>query len=417
MGDVDTDIVEECVRYYMDDDGKRCEYTQEELDELFGGPGFEEWYIDGHVHGGDGTGSGDAYQEFVGETEGLLTYYKDKTLVELCEVEEEFLKDISRLNELILYLNYYPAMLPTGDRRLGRPQLSENFMDIPFIVGLKETHNSNYRVCNRAVYDGISRSLYHEGVEYGPNLIVKELVFDPFIYSGTAIYQSYLKLKSLKHCGRAGIAEVQSLIILINDSQLKPLVAKYGLFDESDQPWAEFYLDETTNTVPKLINGAVNKQKYLAVLRFLMGDDSLASLVAIHQLQAVIQSILPNHTVSLNRDKTKLNIEDYDDTARAILKLHGYSYSTKYHITKDIRQAYELPNTEEVRQIIAELEHAPRLVKINDETILVWLSKYALDDERVVVGHTGVRGHIRKCKSGVVTTVRAHPRSTTRSKE
>jgi len=275
-------------------------------------------------------------------------------------------------------------------------------MDIPFIVGLKETYNRNYVDCNRAVYDGISRSLYTEDVEYGPNLIVKELFFNPFVYSGTTIYQRYMELKQLKHCGRAGIAEVQSLITLVSDEQLKPLVAKYGLFDESDQPWAEFYLDGTTNTVPKLIMGAINKHKYYDLLRFLMGDNSMDHLVDIHKLQEAVQAILPNHSVKIHKNLKQLFIRDYDDSARDILKRNGYKYTSKYGTTYMIGsdsygRSLSLESLEDARKLVRHLGITDtHIITDEDNQIVVWIPKILVTTTFKYLDMIGVSGYVKQ---------------------
>ena len=139
-----------------------------------------------------------------------------------------------------------------------------------------------------------------------------------------------------------------------------------------------------------------------------------------------IQAILPDHNVQIHNNNKKLFIKDYDDTARDILKEHGYKYTIRfgceYQLGKEeYGRKYHVP-PEEAKRILLELklskEHA---IDIDEQSrIIIWIPRCYDDTEaikRVVKYYTGVREHDRHLADGRVITVKSYVRAVTERSE
>ncbi len=109
-----------------------------------------------------------------------------------------------------------------------------------------------------------------------------------------------------------------------------------------------------------------------------------------------IKELLPDHDPYL-RSYNEIFIYDVSDTAREVLKEHGYKYTTRYGVVigaKSTMRKYELPYDID----LTIFEGIPIHYKEVDEDtghILVWVPRIYMDKINEVLYFTGVKGHWR----------------------
>ncbi len=168
--------------------------------------------------------------------------------------------------------------------------------------------------------------------------------------------------------------------------------------------------DEAYSGASDVLKAKVDKhsedpQEYLGV-----PQDVIVAYRELVELLAIVSELLPNHTVRLYGDNRRLFIEDYNDSARDILKAHGYKYTVRYGCSmqygkKSFGRLYPLPDDVDVAKFVKahQLDHRHILCDM-DGRIVVWLPRCYDGTEvaREITGYHNRCSHTRTYHRGTI---------------
>jgi len=133
------------------------------------------------------------------------------------------------------------------------------------------------------------------------------------------------------------------------------------------------------------------------------------------KLQTVIRFILPKHKVDVHYDGTRLFIPDYEDTARSVLRLHGYKYDKRSgdieHIPKRLFcRKYEVKNQAKADELLSalKLNKEEYMDKSDRANIVVWVPDRLMMEDvvREITGYHARKGFERTNADGSISLVR-----------